>query len=106
MTKTQTNQVKSDIINGITKLVYVAPESLIKQENIQFLKKTKISLFAIDEAHCISEWGHDFRPEYRKLRSIIDNIGKAPIIALTATATPKVRADIRKTYKLMTQNYF
>ena len=100
LTKTQTNQVKSDIINGITKLVYVAPESLIKQENIQFLKKTKISLFAIDEAHCISEWGHDFRPEYRKLRSIIDNIGKAPIIALTATATPKVRADIMKNLQI------
>ena len=96
LTKTQTNQVKEDISSGKTKLVYVAPESLIKEEHIDFFRKSTISFYAIDEAHCISEWGHDFRPEYRKLKQIIDNIGTAPIIALTATATPKVRQDIMK----------
>ncbi len=96
LTKTQNKQVKADISSGVTKLVYVAPESLIKQDNIEFFRKTAISFYAIDEAHCISEWGHDFRPEYRKLREIINNIGQAPIIALTATATPKVRQDIMK----------
>ena len=96
LTKTQTNQVKEDISSGKTKLVYVAPESLIKEDHIEFFRKIIISFYAIDEAHCISEWGHDFRPEYRKLKQIIDNIGTAPIIALTATATPKVRQDIIK----------
>ena len=100
LSKTQSNQVKEDIRNGLTKLVYVAPESLIKDENIAFFNKNKISFFAIDEAHCISEWGHDFRPEYRKLRQIINNITPAPVIALTATATPKVRLDIMKNLKI------
>ena len=100
LTKTQTTQVKKDINNGQTKLLYVAPESLVKNENIDFFKSAKISFYAIDEAHCISEWGHDFRPEYRKLRQIIDTIGRAPIIALTATATPKVRNDIMKNLKI------
>ena len=89
-------QVKKELNEGKTKILYVAPESLTKQENIDFLKKIKISFFAIDEAHCISEWGHDFRPEYRRLRPIIEAIGKKPIIALTATATPKVQQDIQK----------
>ena len=96
LTKTQSSKVKADISNGNTKLVYVAPESLIKEDNIKFFKNINISFYAIDEAHCISEWGHDFRPEYRKLREIINNIGSGPVIALTATATPKVRQDIMK----------
>ena len=100
LTKTQTNQVKEDIMLGKTKLLYVAPESLVKTDNTEFFRSVKISFYAIDEAHCISEWGHDFRPEYRKLKQIIDNIGKAPIIALTATATPKVRVDIMKNLKI------
>ena len=96
LTKKEAEQVKNDIRNGYTKLVYVAPESLTKKENINFLKTVKLSFFAIDEAHCISEWGHDFRPEYRNLRDIIQQIGKTPIIALTATATEKVQEDIQK----------
>ena len=96
LTKKEAEQVKNDIRNGYTKLVYVAPESLTKKENINFLKTVKLSFFAIDEAHCISEWGHDFRPEYRNLRDIIQRIGKTPIIALTATATEKVQEDIQK----------
>ncbi len=96
LTKSAIDQVKSDIVNGKTKLLYVAPESLTKEENVDFLKQVKISFYAIDEAHCISEWGHDFRPEYRRIRSIINEIGKAPVIALTATATPKVKMDIQK----------
>lgn len=96
LTRTQTEQVKEDIRNGITKLLYVAPESLTKESNIDFLKTIKISFYAVDEAHCISEWGHDFRPEYRKIRSIINTIGLAPVIALTATATEKVATDIKK----------
>jgi len=96
LTKKETIQVKEDIRNGLTKLLYVAPESLTKDENIEFLKTVKLSFFAIDEAHCISEWGHDFRPEYRNLRSIFQRIGKTPIIALTATATEKVQEDIQK----------
>lgn len=96
LTRAQTEQVKSDIRNGITKLLYVAPESLTKESNIEFLKTVKISFYAIDEAHCISEWGHDFRPEYRKIRPIINTIGSAPVIALTATATEKVATDIKK----------
>ena len=96
LTKAAIDQVKSDILGGKTKLLYVAPESLTKEENIEFLKQLKISFYAVDEAHCISEWGHDFRPEYRKIRDMVKNIGAAPIIALTATATNKVRDDIKK----------
>ncbi|MFA5324726.1 MAG: DNA helicase RecQ [Bacteroidales bacterium] len=96
LNKAQIQEVKDDLLNGTTKLLYVAPESLTKEENITFLKQIKISFYAIDEAHCISEWGHDFRPEYRKISSIAKEIGDAPIIALTATATPKVQADIQK----------
>ncbi|MDO5615996.1 MAG: DNA helicase RecQ [Cruoricaptor ignavus] len=97
LNRSQTNQVFSDIKSGKTKLLYVAPESLIKEEYLDFLKDVKISFVAIDEAHCISEWGHDFRPEYRNLKLIIDKIAKVPVIALTATATPKVQDDIQKT---------
>lgn len=97
LNKTEVKQVKEDITNGITKLVYVAPESLTKEENVEFLRNVKISFMAVDEAHCISEWGHDFRPEYRNLRTIIKRIGdNIPIIGLTATATPKVQEDILK----------
>ena len=96
LSKQQIQQVKDDILAGKTKLLYVAPESLNKEENMEFLKQTKISFYAIDEAHCISEWGHDFRPEYRRIRPIIEEIGRSPIIALTATATPKVQHDIQK----------
>ena len=96
LNKTSIDLVKADILEGKTKLLYVAPESLTKDENIDFLKKIKISFYAIDEAHCISEWGHDFRPEYRKIRPLVNEIGPAPIIALTATATNKVRDDIKK----------
>nr|HAV02466.1 ATP-dependent DNA helicase RecQ [Chryseobacterium sp.] len=97
LNKSQTKQVFDDIRAGVTKLLYVAPESLIKDEYLDFLKDVKISFVAIDEAHCISEWGHDFRPEYRNLKSIIDKIANVPVIALTATATPKVQDDIQKT---------
>ena len=96
LNKAAIDQVKADIQSGITKLLYVAPESLTKEENVEFLKTVKISFYAVDEAHCISEWGHDFRPEYRRIRPIVNEIGKAPIIALTATATDKVRSDIKK----------
>ncbi len=96
LTKTESARVKNDVLTGMTKLLYVAPESLTKEENIEFLKNIEISFYAIDEAHCISEWGHDFRPEYRRIRPIIDTIGRSPIIALTATATPKVQHDIQK----------
>ena len=96
LTKHQITVVKEDILAQKTKLLYVAPESLTKQENIDFLRQIGISFYAIDEAHCISEWGHDFRPEYRRIRPIIEEIGKAPVIALTATATPKVQHDIMK----------
>ena len=96
LNKAAIDQVKADILSGVTKLLYVAPESLTKEENVDFLKTVKISFYAIDEAHCISEWGHDFRPEYRRIRPIINEIGKAPVIALTATATDKVRTDIKK----------
>ena len=96
LNKSAIDQVKADILAGKTKLLYVAPESLTKEENVEFLKNVKISFYAVDEAHCISEWGHDFRPEYRRIRPIINMIGQAPIIALTATATQKVREDIKK----------
>lgn len=96
LTKSAIDQVKSDIVAGKTKLLYVAPESLTKEENVDFLRHVKISFYAVDEAHCISEWGHDFRPEYRRIRPIINEIGNAPVIALTATATPKVKMDIQK----------
>lgn len=96
LNKAAIDQVKSDIVSGKTKLLYVAPESLTKEENIEFLKTVKISFYAVDEAHCISEWGHDFRPEYRRIRPIINEIGNRPVIALTATATPKVQHDIQK----------
>lgn len=97
LNKSETKKVMDDIRSGNTKLLYVAPESLTKEEYIDFFKEVKISFFAIDEAHCISEWGHDFRPEYRNIKNIIEKIGKAPVIALTATATPKVQEDIQKT---------
>ena len=96
LNKAAIDQVKMDITEGRTKLLYVAPESLTKEDNVDFLKTVKISFYAIDEAHCISEWGHDFRPEYRRIRPIVNEIGPAPIIALTATATDKVRSDIKK----------
>ena len=96
LNKAAIDQVKTDILSGRTKLLYVAPESLTKEDNVEFLKTVKISFYAVDEAHCISEWGHDFRPEYRRILPIVNEIGKAPIIALTATATDKVRTDIKK----------
>jgi len=101
LTKTEINKVKADITEGNTKLLYVAPESLTKQEYIDFLTSVNISFFAIDEAHCISEWGHDFRPEYRRLREIFERISNVPIIALTATATPKVQYDIQKNLNML-----
>jgi len=106
LNKQEVQNVKDDLSSGKTKLLYVAPESLTKEEYILFLRTIKISFYAVDEAHCISEWGHDFRPEYRKLRSIIDNIGRKPIIALTATATPKVQQDIQKNLKLENAKLF
>ena len=96
LSKIAIEEVKNDVLSGKTKLLYVAPESLTKEENISFLKSVKISFYAVDEAHCISEWGHDFRPEYRRIRPLISEIGDAPVIALTATATPKVQHDIQK----------
>ena len=96
LNKSAIAQVRQDVLDGRTKLLYIAPESLTKEDNIAFLRKIKISFYAIDEAHCISEWGHDFRPEYRRIRPIINDIGQAPLIALTATATPKVQMDIQK----------
>jgi len=106
LSKQAIEQVKSDILRGKTKLLYVAPESLTKEENIEFLKQIKISFYAIDEAHCISEWGHDFRPEYRRIRPIVNEIGIAPIIALTATATPKVQHDIQKNLGMLDAKVF
>ncbi|WP_136669312.1 DNA helicase RecQ [Flavobacterium sp. H122] len=106
LTKTEINQVKKDIASGLTKLLYVAPESLTKDEYVEFLKAQNISFVAIDEAHCISEWGHDFRPEYRNLRNIISSIGELPIIGLTATATPKVQEDILKNLDMPDANTF
>lgn len=106
LNKTEIAQVLSDIEEGVTKLLYVAPESLTKEEYVDFFKKVNISFFAIDEAHCISEWGHDFRPEYRNIKNIIQKIGVAPIIALTATATPKVQEDIQKTLGMQEAKVF
>ncbi len=106
LNKGEVRQVMSDIENGITKLLYVAPESLVKEEYTEFLKKQNISFLAIDEAHCISEWGHDFRPEYRNLRNIIEQIADVPIIGLTATATPKVELDILKNLRMSDANRF
>ena len=106
LNKAAIDQVRSDILSGKTKLLYVAPESLTKEENVDFLKSVKISFYAVDEAHCISEWGHDFRPEYRRIRPIINEIGKAPVIALTATATDKVRTDIKKNLGILDSTEF
>lgn len=106
LTKTEILKVKEDILEGKTKLLYVAPESLTKDSNVEFLQKIPISFFAVDEAHCISEWGHDFRTEYRKIRPIVEEIGKAPIIALTATATPKVQHDIQKNLDMLDAEVF
>jgi ATP-dependent DNA helicase RecQ len=106
LTKAQISKVKEDILDRRTKLLYVAPESLTKEENIVFLKQLTISFYAVDEAHCISEWGHDFRPEYRRIRPIINEIGNAPIIALTATATPKVQHDIQKNLGMLDATIF
>ncbi|MBQ3605898.1 MAG: DNA helicase RecQ [Muribaculaceae bacterium] len=106
LNKTAIDQVKSDIIAGKTKLLYVAPESLTKEDNIEFLKTVPISFYAIDEAHCISEWGHDFRPEYRRIRPIINEIGTRSVIALTATATPKVQHDIQKNLGMQDANVY
>ena len=106
LNKSAIDQVKADILAGKTKLLYVAPESLTKEENVEFLRQAKISFYAIDEAHCISEWGHDFRPEYRRIRPIINEIGEAPIIALTATATDKVRTDIKKNLGILDAKEF
>lgn len=106
LNKTAIDQVRQDIMNGKTKLLYVAPESLTKQENIDFLRTVPISFYAVDEAHCISEWGHDFRPEYRRIRPIINDIGQRPLIALTATATPKVQHDIMKNLGILKAKVF
>jgi len=106
LSKSAIQEVKADVLNGKTKLLYVAPESLTKVDNIEFLKKIKISFYAIDEAHCISEWGHDFRPEYRRIRPIIEEIGYSPIIALTATATAKVQHDIQKNLGILNAKVF
>ncbi len=106
LNKIQIQEVQEDLLRGVTKLLYVAPESLTKEENIALLKGIKISFYAVDEAHCISEWGHDFRPEYRKIRSIIEEIQPAPVIALTATATPKVQSDILKNLRIQNAKVF
>lgn len=106
LNKSQVDAVHSDILSGRTKILYVAPESLVKPENVSFLQGVKISFYAVDEAHCISEWGHDFRPEYRRIREIVDEIGRAPIIALTATATPKVQSDILKNLGILDARVF
>jgi ATP-dependent DNA helicase RecQ len=106
LTKSESTRVKKDVLSGKAKLLYVAPESLTKEENIEFLRNIQISFYAVDEAHCISEWGHDFRPEYRRIRPIIDVIGRSPIIALTATATPKVQHDIQKNLGILEADVF
>ncbi|MEI6019658.1 MAG: DNA helicase RecQ [Bacteroidota bacterium] len=106
LNKSDITKVKSDVVSGKTKLLYIAPETLTKEDNIAFFKEFKISFFAIDEAHCISEWGHDFRPEYRRLRPIIDAVGGVPVMALTATATPKVQQDIQKNLGMMSATLY
>lgn len=106
LNKAEVQRVKEDVTSGVTKLLYMAPESLTKQDYIDFLRESDVSFFAVDEAHCISEWGHDFRPEYRRLRAIIEEIKYAPIIALTATATEKVQQDIRKNLGMTDENVF
>ncbi|MFO8235715.1 MAG: DNA helicase RecQ [Bacteroidales bacterium] len=106
LSKAQMQKVKEDVLSGSTQLLYVAPESLTKEDNIDFLKQAKIAFYAIDEAHCISEWGHDFRPEYRRIRPMVNKIGRAPIIALTATATPKVQSDIQKNLEIQDAQIF
>lgn len=106
LSRSATLKVREDVLSGKTKLLYFAPESLTKEENVELLRKVKVSFFAIDEAHCISEWGHDFRPEYRRIRPIISEIGQAPLIALTATATPKVQMDIQKNLGMMNAKVF
>ena len=106
LNKGQSDLVKADVLSGKTKLLYVAPESLTKEDNIRFLKKATISFYAVDEAHCISEWGHDFRPEYRRIRPIINQIGPRPVIALTATATPKVQHDIQRNLDMLEAKVF
>ena len=106
LSRIQIAEVREDLLRGVTKLLYVAPESLTKEENIALLKEIKVSFYAVDEAHCISEWGHDFRPEYRKIRSIIEEIQTAPVIALTATATPKVQSDILKNLRITDATVF
>ena len=106
LSRPEIHQVKADVLSGKTKLLYLAPESLNKEENVDFLKGVKISFYAVDEAHCISEWGHDFRPEYRRIHPIVERIGKAPIIALTATATPKVQHDIQKNLGMLHAQVF
>ncbi|MFV0471846.1 MAG: RecQ family ATP-dependent DNA helicase, partial [Paludibacteraceae bacterium] len=106
LTRQAVDAVKQDVLSGKTKLLYVAPESLTKEDYIEFLRQIKISFYAIDEAHCISEWGHDFRPEYRRIRPIVNEIGEAPIIALTATATPKVQSDIQKNLQMLNATAF
>lgn len=106
LNKAQLTEVRKDLLDGVTKLLYVAPESLTKEENVDLLKQIKISFYAIDEAHCISEWGHDFRPEYRRIHQIVSEIGQAPIIALTATATPKVQGDIQKSLQMTDAKVF
>lgn len=106
LNRAQIQEVRSDVLSGVTKLLYVAPESLTKEENVELLREVNISFYAVDEAHCISEWGHDFRPEYRRIRDIVQTIGRAPIIALTATATPKVQNDIQKNLGIMDATVF
>ncbi|MBR6813891.1 MAG: ATP-dependent DNA helicase RecQ, partial [Tidjanibacter sp.] len=106
LNKAAVAEVKADVLAGKTKLLYFAPESLTKEDNVSFLRKIKIAFYAIDEAHCISEWGHDFRPEYRRIRPIINDIGRAPLIALTATATPKVQLDIQKNLGMLDAQVF
>jgi len=106
LSRIQIKQVKEDIANGHTKLLYVAPETLTKEENIAFFKEVDLSFVAVDEAHCISEWGHDFRPEYRRIRQMINEIDREiPVIALTATATPKVQSDIVKNLNMQNENF-
>ena len=106
LSKGEITRLKKDCVNGVVKLLYVAPESLNKEENIEFLQKVKVSFVAIDEAHCISEWGHDFRPEYRKIKTMIAQLGEMKVIALTATATPKVQLDIQKNLQMEEADVF